>query len=508
MPQRLRVMIVLLIGVTLFTFSDSPANLSERLQQTDFKLYAKPCPANDMSLSDVNGDRVSLSACRGKVVILNFWKIDCPPCSAEKVILERIYRKYAGRGLAIVAVNLFDPGDRIKAYRSRGGFSFPFVFDPEKRFSVQQYRLGSGAPATFVVNAGKQAIYEIPAVPTTYLLNRSGQIVGSSSAMVNWEEQPFSDLLESLLEPLTQGGAMARSSEAFSQVAGQGFNANSPQEATAGRQGKVVDQRQEPPGSVNPTTRVAQAPPLPFQPPQAQMPPAAPQANPVPQYAPSSTIPPQPVATGQAAKKKAQVQPGVKPKATQAAQRPQAYTPPKPYGGQAPLAASSAPGKPVSGQTTQRPVPPATPATPTPFPPSGPPATPAASGTLTPLPPALPYSGAPSRGSAGAPPVTPDEEGNVMARIPGAVSPGWSGSSGRPASGSLPAAQPVTRSNPIDGFILDSFGQVRAETPSRAGRQARPPDAPAASALGQLNQDISALGSGIRDVFSRILPGR
>jgi peroxiredoxin len=509
MPQRPHFVIVFLIGVTLFTFSDCPADLSERLQQSDFKLYAKPCPANDMSLSDVNGGKVSLSGYRGSVVILNFWKIDCPPCSAEKAILERIYRRHAGRGLAIVAVNLFDSGDRIKAYRSRGGFSFPFVFDPEQRFRIQQYRLGSGAPATFVVNADRQAIYEIPAVPTTYLLDRSGRIVGSSFSMVNWEEQPFSDLLESLLGSSPQTGLVARNSEDFSQAARQGSPATGSQEDAASRQRRTVDQRQGPPRSGNPTTRVAQAPSLPFQPPQAQMPSAGPPAGPMPQSVPSGTIPPQPVAAGQAAKQKPKGQAGVKQKPAQAAHGPEAYGQPKPYGGQAPFSVGSAPGRPAAGQTTQGPgPPPATLATPAPLSPSGPPTAPAGPGALAPLPPALPYSAATSRRPASAPPVAPDDEGNVMARIPEAVPPGWSGSRGTPPTGSLPAAQPVSRYNPFDGFILDSFGQPRMETRPQAGTQTQAPDAPAASALGQLNQDISALGSGIRDVFSRILPGR
>jgi hypothetical protein len=39
-----------------------------------------------------------------------------------KPILEKIYRKYAGCGLEIVAVNLVDGQDRILPYVQQGGY--------------------------------------------------------------------------------------------------------------------------------------------------------------------------------------------------------------------------------------------------------------------------------------------------------------------------------------------------------------------------------------------------
>jgi thiol-disulfide isomerase/thioredoxin len=90
------VAIFLLLLIYLVPAADAAAGLPDQLRDLNFNLYSAPCPANDMTLRDLKGREITLAAQRGKVVILNFWKIDCPPCSVEKPILEKIYRKYAG----------------------------------------------------------------------------------------------------------------------------------------------------------------------------------------------------------------------------------------------------------------------------------------------------------------------------------------------------------------------------------------------------------------------------
>jgi hypothetical protein len=121
------------------------------------------------------------------------------------------------------------------------------------------------------------------------------------------------------------------------------------------------------------------------------------------------------------------------------------------------------------------------------------------------LPPATPYN--PSTPQGAPTNVIPDDNGTVTARIPSnAPAPGFDrfGGAGRPPSATLPPAQPLSTGNPIDGFILDSFGRPRAQ---EAGAS-RTSDKPASSLFGQIGQDVQNLGSGIKDTFSRIIPGR
>ncbi|MEW6114887.1 MAG: redoxin domain-containing protein, partial [Thermodesulfobacteriota bacterium] len=197
----------LLLLIFLLLGAASAAVSPEQLRSLNFNLYQSPCPANEMMLRDLQGRAVNLAALRGKVVILNFWRVDCPPCAIEKPILERIHRRFANRGLVIVSANLFDNESQIRSYVANCGVTFTIAHDPEKRLSIRQQTLASGMPTTFVVNSNSEAIYEVAAVPTTYVIDRNGRIVGNSLGMINWEDPPFAQLLDSLLGPPVQTAA-------------------------------------------------------------------------------------------------------------------------------------------------------------------------------------------------------------------------------------------------------------------------------------------------------------
>ncbi len=246
----------------------SRAALPGSLHQENFNLYPVPCPANDMSLRDLGGRAVSLSALRNKVVILNFWKIDCPPCSQEKPILERIYRKYAAKGLAIVAVNLVDRRDRQVSYVRKGKYSFTFACDPDHGFSVRSHTLASGVATSFVVNHRAEAIYEVPGVPTTYLIDRKGRVVGNSVGMVNWEKGPLASLLESLLDEPPVSVASARNPRPFEGQARQGSDSPAEVKRTGpvgpvGHRGPTAGTGPQAPENLTPPKEPA--PRLPFQ---------------------------------------------------------------------------------------------------------------------------------------------------------------------------------------------------------------------------------------------------
>ena len=54
--------------------------------------------APDFTLTDLEGNQVSLSDFRGKTVFVNFWATWCPPCRAEMPEIEAIYQEYKRSG--------------------------------------------------------------------------------------------------------------------------------------------------------------------------------------------------------------------------------------------------------------------------------------------------------------------------------------------------------------------------------------------------------------------------
>ncbi len=106
--------------------------------------------APDFTLTTFRGETVTLSALRGRVVVINFWASWCPPCREEAAYLERTWRKYRDRGVVFIGVDYADTRKEALAYIAEFDITYPNGPDIGTRIS-RTYRI-RGVPETFFVD--------------------------------------------------------------------------------------------------------------------------------------------------------------------------------------------------------------------------------------------------------------------------------------------------------------------------------------------------------------------
>ena len=82
--------------------------------------------APPFSLTSLEGEKLELSALRGKVVVLNFWFTGCVPCIAEFSELNRLVKDFSDKGVVFIAPTL-DNEDTLKPFLKEHKFNYRVV---------------------------------------------------------------------------------------------------------------------------------------------------------------------------------------------------------------------------------------------------------------------------------------------------------------------------------------------------------------------------------------------
>ena len=110
--------------------------------------------APDFQLTAVNGSQeaLSLKDMHSQVVLLDFWGTFCEPCKKSFPKLEELNRKYASKGLRIVAVSEDDAEDKDKIpdFARTYGARFPLAWDGDK--SVARRYKPETMPSSFLID--------------------------------------------------------------------------------------------------------------------------------------------------------------------------------------------------------------------------------------------------------------------------------------------------------------------------------------------------------------------
>ncbi len=139
---QLAIIAALAAGLYLFSrYKFRPAELEQTAQRN---------VAPDFSLQDLNGQRLSLSKYKGKVVLLNFWATWCDPCRREIPRFVELQSKYGDRGFQVVGISLDDDAKEVPPFYQQYKMNYPVAVGNEKL--ADRYGEILGLPVNFLID--------------------------------------------------------------------------------------------------------------------------------------------------------------------------------------------------------------------------------------------------------------------------------------------------------------------------------------------------------------------
>lgn len=114
--------------------------------------------APDFTLKALQGDKVSLSDYKGKVVVLEFWATWCPPCRESLPELQVLHNQYQGKDVIIMGVSV-DEGKSARKFVTRFASELGITFQ------------------TLLSDDLTTRLYGITSIPVTFILDKEQRVV-------------------------------------------------------------------------------------------------------------------------------------------------------------------------------------------------------------------------------------------------------------------------------------------------------------------------------------------
>lgn len=117
---------------------------------------------------------------KGKIVVVDFWASWCGPCQRTFPLMEELHHRYSRRGLLILAVNEDKSRSAMDEFIKEHPVTFPVLRDSKRKLVAE---------------------LNIPALPTSYLLDGTGRIRSiQPGARTAKNSKAFVKEIESLLD--------------------------------------------------------------------------------------------------------------------------------------------------------------------------------------------------------------------------------------------------------------------------------------------------------------------
>ena len=134
--------------------------------------------ADDFSLPMADKTTFRLRDHHGKTVLINFWATWCPPCLAEMPAMERLWQQHRDSGFIMVAVSVDSDPAKVAPFVAEHKLTFPIVLDPRMEVAAQ---------------------YGVGALPSSFLVDRTGNLAGLAIGPRAWDNDASHSLVEGLV---------------------------------------------------------------------------------------------------------------------------------------------------------------------------------------------------------------------------------------------------------------------------------------------------------------------
>jgi len=175
---------LLLINTGLLNTADSSSTKKEeKIAKLIINLQggvpSKEIKYIDGELLSLNNKKVKLSNYEGKVIFLNLWATWCSPCRNEMPSMQKLYNDFKDKDFVIIAVDMGEDLETVKAFAKNNGYTFPIFTDPNNDIA-NSYSTGS--------------------IPTTYIIDKAGNLRARFVGGRDWYSNDAVELFRELLK--------------------------------------------------------------------------------------------------------------------------------------------------------------------------------------------------------------------------------------------------------------------------------------------------------------------
>ncbi len=135
--------------------------------------------AEEFELQTLAGENRTLADYEGKVVFLNFWATWCAPCVEEMPAMQTLADRFKDDGLRVVAVNVRERREQARDFVEELGLEYTVLLD---------------------ANGEALNAYNVRGLPTTIIIDREGQVVGTRLGYHPWDDPETLEAFEALLQ--------------------------------------------------------------------------------------------------------------------------------------------------------------------------------------------------------------------------------------------------------------------------------------------------------------------